>query len=92
MSKSLKSQLLCKYFEHFSVIFTTGLTSHMFFFLAYKQSKVKGDASGLSVCLNVLPEKGEPTQAEIQIQLTPVISNSLISNNRLSRSENLVPA
>ena len=26
------------------------------------------------------------------IQLTLVISNSLISNNRLSRSENLVPA
>ena len=28
----------------------------------------------------------------IQIQLTPVISTSLISNNRLSRSENLVPS
>ena len=28
----------------------------------------------------------------IQIQLTPAISNSLISNNRLSRSDNLVPA
>ena len=28
----------------------------------------------------------------LQIQLTLVISTSLISNNRLSRSENLVPA
>ena len=30
--------------------------------------------------------------AQIEIQLTLVISTSLISNNRLSRSENLVPA
>ena len=28
---------------------------------------------------------------DIKIQLTLIISNSLISNNRLSRSENLVP-
>ena len=31
-------------------------------------------------------------RADCEIQLTLVISNSLISNNRLSRSENLVPA
>ena len=32
------------------------------------------------------------TRTLYSVQLTPVISNSLISNNRLSRSENLVPA
>ena len=37
-------------------------------------------------CINIVP------YFSMKIQLTLVISTSLISNNRLSRSENLVPA
>ena len=37
-----------KYLEYFNGVFTTGLASHMHFFLSYLQPRVKlGDASGL---------------------------------------------
>ena len=50
------------------------------------------EATMFDVAAHVLYSMYIPVSGDKHIQLTLAISNSLISKNRLSRSENLVPA
>ena len=68
------------------------LDKHVVVFVAVGETIAEGN------CTCTCKEQGtfysgeDWNQQPRAIQLTLVISNSLISNNRLSRSENLVPA
>ena len=69
--------LLCFYVSYCNCVVVSWHGWFLFFFTCLEKAVLRD--SGLSLVTSL-------------IQLTPVISNSLISNNRWSRSENLVVA